>query len=273
MAHHGFNTKQIYESFEKFDEETKAERVKYKTFERFNEAILNSKGKAPLAKVCTGIRIGNILLNCAREQKHQYLIASSETFIIIIPFGPIQSVLHLMAIPKVPLYNAVSLSTENVLLIKKMQAALVRVATDIMTPDSIPQKLYLRALGEGIDVNPTKFSNIRITQEKDDFDTANMSGAKACEIIRGKLKDYYDAKRKNGFLLEDGICTDIHLHGAHSTGQFHMHGWVAEPALITDNGVKLLFKNTPLDRVVPVLAKFRGTELPKKRKVMVVVKN
>jgi len=273
MAQRGFNLKQIHQSFETFEEETKAERVKYKTFHKFNEAILNSKGNAPLAKICKGLTVGRIMLKNAMEKKHQYMVASSEMFIIIVPFGPIQSVIHLMAIPNVPQYNAVSLGMESVLPLKKMQAALVKVVTDILTPDSIPQKLYLRALAEGIDQNPTHFSNIRITQEKIKLDTANMKGAKACEIFRGILKDYYDAKKKAGFPLEDVVCTDIHIHDTNSVGQLHMHAWIEDPEMITDNGVKLLFKNTPVDRMIPVLAKFRGDELPKKRKFRVVVKN
>jgi len=273
MADHGFNAKQIYESFEKFEEETKAERQKYRKFDKFNEAILNSKGKAPLAKVCNGLTVGNILLKNAKELKHPYLLASSEMFIIIIPFGPIQSVIHLMAIPKVPMYNGVSLGAESIVFLQKMQAALVKVIKDVLTYDSIPQKLYLKALGEGIDQKTTHFSSIRITQEKQNLDTTKMTGEKACEIIQGMLKDYYDAKKKYGVLLEDVVCTDLHLHNSNSVGQLHMHGWIAEPAMITDNGVKLLYKNTPLDRFVPVLAKFRGAELPKKRKFKVVVKN
>jgi len=273
MYHHGLNVNQIYASFEKFHEETKGEREKYKTFDIFNQYILNSKGKAPLATVCKGLVVGNILLKNAMEQKHPYLVASSDMFIIIIPFGAIQSVIHLLAIPKVPMYNAVSLGTESILLLQKMQAALMRVITDILTPDSIAQKLYLTALSEGIDQKPSHVSNIRIVQSKNNFDTNNMRGAEACEILRGTLEDYYWAKKKNGFPLEDAVCTDLHLHNTNSVGQLHMHGWIAEPELITENGKKLKPKNTHLDLIVPVLAKFRGAELPKERKFTVVVKN
>lgn len=269
MAQHGFPKKQIYECLEKFDEETKEERQKYKTLTEFNEAILKSGKNDPLAQICKGVTVGNILLKSAREKKHSYLLASSEMFIIVVPFGPIQSVIHVLAIPKVPMYNIVSLGVDSFLLLHKMQAALVKVVTDILLPDSIPQQLYLRALGEGID--STDFSNIKITQEQKKLDTSNMNGAKGCEIIRDMLKDYYDMKMKSGISLEQAVCTDLHVHDTNSVGQLHMHGWITEPEMITDNGKKLKYKNTPLDRLVPLLAEFRGAKSPEKSEISVVV--
>jgi len=273
MTEHGFATKHIYNCLEKFDEETKEEQEKYKTFDEFNDAILKAKGKTPLAKICKGIFVGNILLKNARKQNHPYLLAKSELFIVIIPFGPIQSVIHTLAIPKIPMYNAVSLGMNSVLLLQKMQAALVKVVTDVLTPDSLPQKLYLQALSAGIDRKPTDISNIRITQSRKNFDTNNFSGAQAIEIIQGMLKDYFDEKMKSGIPLEEAVCTDLHIHDTNSVGQLHMHGWIAQSGLITDNGMKLQYKNTPLDRIVPVLTKFRGGELRKKGQISVVVRN
>jgi len=271
MAGHGFSKKQINDSFKKFDEETKAEREKYETLAEFNEAILKSDKKDPLGQICNGIKVGNILIKSARDQKHAYLLASSEMFIIVLPYGPIQSIIHVMAIPKVPMYNAVSLGVDSVLLLQKMQAALVKVVTDVLIPDSIPQQLYLRALSEGID--QTDFSRIKITQEEKDLDTSTMSGAQACETFRGRLKEYYDMKTKTGVPLKESVSTDLHLHDTNSVGQLHMHGWIAEPEMITDNGKKIEYKNTPLDRIVPLLAEFRGTKLNEKSKISVVVAN
>merc|ERR1719233_1899649 len=157
-------------------------RKKSKTLRQFNDDILKAKKEHPLGKVCKGLFVGNILLNNAKNVKHEYLIAHSEDFIIIIPYGPIQSVLHLMAIPKVPLYNVVTLGMEDVLRLRKMQAALKQVVKDILTPDSLPQKLYLRALCEGIEQEANAINSIRITQGKN-LDTKNMGAAKAGEIF------------------------------------------------------------------------------------------
>jgi len=270
---HGFPPQKISECFENFNKETNAEREKYETFDEFNHAILKAKGEAPLAKICKGIFVGNILLKNAREEKHPYLLATSEHFIIIIPFGPIQSVIHLMAIPKVPMYNVVSLGVDSVLLLRKMQAALVRVVTDVLTPDSVPQRLYLWALSKGLDLKPTELPSIQITQAKKNLDTTKIPSAKGIEIIRKMLKDYYNEKKKSGISLEKAVCTDLHLHPTNSVAQLHMHGWIAEPGLITDNGMKLEYKNTPLNDIVPVLSKIRGQELPAKRNFKVTVEN
>jgi len=270
-AQHGFPEKTIYEHFEMFERDTKAERDG-KSYGTFNEKILKAKKDSALGKVCKGIFVGNILLKNAREVKHPYLLAHSEDFIIIVPYGPIQSVVHTMAIPKIPLYNAVSFGMENTLLIQRMQAALVKVVTDVLTPDSVPQMLYLRALNEAIDMDSNDVRSVRITQERNKLNTVNMSGAEASEIVRKMLKDYYDDKKAKGIPLEQMVCTDLHLHPTNSVGQLHMHGWIAEPSLITDNGMKLEFKNTPVDRIIPVLSDLRGEKL-QPRMFKVKVKN
>jgi len=270
-AQHGFPEKTIYEHFEMFERDTKAERDG-KSYGTFNEQILKAKKDSALGKVCKGIFVGNILLKNAREVKHPYLLAHSEDFIIIVPYGPIQSVVHTMAIPKIPLYNAVSFGMENTLLIQRMQAALVKVVTDVLTPDSVPQMLYLRALNEAIDMDSNDVRSVRITQERNKLNTVNMSGAEASEIVRKMLKDYYDDKKAKGIPLEQMVCTDLHLHPTNSVGQLHMHGWIAEPSLITDNGMKLEFKNTPVDRIIPVLSDLRGEKL-QPRMFKVKVKN
>jgi len=272
MSQHGFPAKQIYEHFEMFEKETKAEREKCTSFNKFNEDILNTKKDAPIAKIYKGIFVGNILLNNAREEKHAYKLAMSPEFIIIVPFGPIQSVVHIMAIPKIPLYNVVSLGMGNVLLMQKMQAALVRVITDVLKPGSIPQRIYLRSLSEGIDQKSTDLTSIRITQKRNNLDTLNMNGAKATQIIQGMLEDFYNGIIKRGIPLEQVISTDLHLHPTNSVGLLHMHGWIAEPGMITDNGMKLEYKNTPLNRIFPVLGKFRGGEVIR-RKIKVTVTN
>jgi len=268
---HGFNEQKIYDHFEMFERDTKEERGG-KSYGTFNEEILKAKKDSPLGKVCKGIFVGNILLKNAKEVKHPYLLATSEDFIIIVPFGPIQSVVHTMAIPKIPIYNAVSFGMENTLLIKRMQAALRKVVTDVLTPGSLPQQLYLRALNEAIDMEANDLRSIRITQERNKFDTVNMGGAEASEALRKMLKDYADEKKAKGISLEEVVCTDLHLHPTNSVGQLHMHGWIADPSLITDNGMKLEYKNTPVDRILPVLSDVRGEKLepPKTFKVTVL---
>jgi len=275
MAQHGFPAEQILDHIEKFDEETKAEQEKCESNGEFNENILKSKDKeAPLARVCKGVFVGNIFLKYAREENHDYLLAKSKDFIIIVPFGPIQSVIHTLAIPKVPIYNVVSLGMDSVTLVQRMQAALVKVVTDVLNPDSLPQKLYLRALSQGIDKKSTDRSNIRITQEGNDYlDTINLSGAEASEIFRLVLIEYYSKLRKSGVSIKEVVSTDLHVHPTNSVGQIHMHGWIAEPELITDNGMKLKSKNTPLDRILPVLSNFRGGRLRNGKKFKVTVTN
>jgi len=270
MDQHGFPENEIYGCLEKFHDETKEERGKYKTLTEFNEAILNSGKGDPLAKKCKGVVVGNIFLKAAREKKHPLLLALSEMFIIVIPYGPIQSIIHIMAIPQIPMYNIVSVGVDNILLLQKMRAALVKVVTDILIPDSLAQQLYLRALSEGID--STGISNIKITQEGK-LDTSNMKGAQGCEFIRKMLKDYYDTKMKHGIHLDQVVWTDLHVHDTNSVGQLHMHGWITEDEMITDNGKKLKYKNTPLKRIVPLLAKFRGAKMPEKRDIVVKVES
>jgi len=273
MGDHGFSVQKIYKHLEEFEQETKEERKKYKTFEAFNEAILKAKRDAPLGKICKGIFVGNILLKNARKQEHPYLIAKSEDFIVIIPFGPIQSIVHLMAIPSVPIYNVASVGIDSVLLLKKMQAALVKVVTDLLVPGSHPQKIYLRALSIGISQKSTDISSIRITQKKKNLDTNNILCSQADEIIRKRLRDYYAELLKNRTSLEKVVSTDLHVHPLNSVGQIHMHGWIAEPQLITDNGMKLKYKNTPLDRIIPVLSKIREVEFGEERNFRVNVMN
>jgi len=270
VVQHGFSDKKIYEHFDMFEKETKDERDG-KSYGRFNEDILKAKKDSTLWKICKGIFVGNIFLTNAIEGKHAYLLAHSDEFIVIVPYGPIQSVVHVLAIPKIPIYNAVSLGIENALLILKMQAALRKVVTDVLKPDSWPQRIYLRALQKAIDLEANDLKSIRITQG-DELDTVNMSGTKAVGILERMLKNYYDQKKAKKIPLEQGVCTDLHLHPTNSVGQLHMHGWIAESSLITDNGRKLQSKNTPVKRIIPVLSDLRGEKI-KERKFKVVVKN
>jgi len=268
---HGFSEEKIHEHFVMFEKDTKAERGD-KSYGTFNEDILKAKKESTLGKVCKGIFVGNIFIKNAVEEKHDYLLAQSDEFIVIVPFGPIQSVVHVMAIPKIPIYNAVSLGMENALLVQKMQAALRKVVTDVLQPDSIPQRIYLRALNQAIDLDANDRKSIRITQESNKLDTVNMSGTEATGILSKKLKDYYDEKKAQEIDLETVVCTDLHIHPTNSVGQLHLHGWIAESSLITDNGVKLAPKNTPVDRVITVLSELRGGKI-RQRRFKVIVKN
>jgi len=270
---HGYNEKKIIDCIKRFEQETKEERKKFATAHKFNEAILGAKKGSALASKCKGLFVGNIFLKNAQQQQHVYLMAWSSKFIIIVPFGPIQSVIHILAIPKVPLYNAVSVGPEHSLLLEEMQAALVKVATDILTPGSRPQALYLWHLSKAFDLNDKAMQNIRITQEAINLNTAKMDSQKAVGALRDMLKDYYDEKKKLGIPLDQVVSTDLHLHDQNSVGQLHMHGWIAEPELITDNGVRLLPKNTPMDRLRPVMNKYLGVGQSKKPRIVVRITN
>eukprot|EP00495_Collosphaeridae_sp_1-RS-2012_P006381 TRINITY_DN5970_c0_g1_i1.p1 TRINITY_DN5970_c0_g1~~TRINITY_DN5970_c0_g1_i1.p1 ORF type:complete len:181 (-),score=23.39 TRINITY_DN5970_c0_g1_i1:72-614(-) len=161
---HGFPEDKIYEHFEKFENETKAERGD-KSYGTFNEEILKAKRNPRLGSYVREYLLETLSLKMRLEEKHEYLLAQSDEFIVIVPFGPIQSVVHLLAIPKIPIYNVVSLGMENALLVQKMQAALRKVVTDVLTPDSIPQRIYLRALNQAIDMDAKDHRSIRITQK------------------------------------------------------------------------------------------------------------
>jgi len=272
MEDHGFTKKQIRDSIKNFDEVTKEEQKKYETLDEFNIAILEAKGEAPLAKICKGIFVGNILLNNAIKRNHPYLMAHSDEFIIIVPFGPIQSIVHLMALPNVPMYNAVSLSLKGVQLLRRMKAALITVVKDVLTPDSLPQRLYLKNLSAAIDRKPSESSNIRITQESRKLDTQNMKGEEAIKQLRDDLRTYYEEKKKSEVPLDQAFCTDLHIHDTNTVAQLHMHGWIADSKLITDNGKKLKYKNTPVDRIIPIIVEHRGFKLSES-KISVVKKN
>jgi len=272
MGSHGFKGKQIAETLEKFEEETKEEKKQFTTADKFNEAILGAKGEASLAKKCNGLFVGNILLQNAIQQKHAYLMASSSKFIIIVPFGTIQSVVHIMAVPKIPIYNAVSVGACHLRLLRQMQAALVKVVTDILTPGSGPRELYLRWLTKAFAKKQTDLQHIHITEKETDLDSVKMDSGKAVRFIREMLNNYYNKKKKLGIPLEKVISTDVHLHNTNSVGQFHLHGWIAEPGLITDNGRKLLYKNTPLDRFCDGLSKYKGIE-ERRPNIWIIAKN
>jgi len=270
---HGYNEKKIIDCIKRFEQETKEERKKFATAHKFNEAILGAKKGSALASKCKGLFVGNIFLKNAQEQKHVYLLACSPKFIIIVPFGPIQSIVHILALPKIPLYNAVSVGPEHTLLLEEMQAALVKVATDILTPGSRPQALYLRHLSKAFELNDKALDRIHVTQEAINLDTAKMESQKAVGVLRQMLENYYDQKMKLGIPLEQVVATDLHIHDQNSVGQLHMHGWIAEPELITDNGVRLLPKNTPMDRIRPVMSKHLGVGELKKPRIVVRITN
>jgi len=270
---HGYSEKKIVDSIKRFAQETMEERKQFTTAQKFNDAILGAKKGTTLASICKGLFVGNLLLKNAQQQQHAYLMAWSPNFIIIVPFGPIQSVLHIMALPKIPLYNAVSVGPEHSIILEEMQAALVKVATDILTPGSRPQDLYLMHLTKAFDLNDKALESIHVTQEAKKLDTANMDSQKAVGVLRQMLEDYYDQKKQLGIPLEQVVSTDLHIHDTNSVGQLHMHGWVADPELITDNGLKLLSKNTPMDRVRLAMNKYNGVGELKRPRIVVRVTN
>merc|ERR1711972_590854 len=86
------------------------------------------------------------------------------------------------------------------------------------------------------------------------------------------LDDFYEAQKKKG---KDPLtigCTDFHIHDSHSVGQAHLHGWLPYADTLTEMGESLLYKNTPLDRLLPVMYEVRGFKDPKLKKPRAVVK-
>lgn len=269
---HGLTEKKIAETIEKFEEDTKEERKEFTNAHDFNVAILGAKKGSALGSKCTGLFVGNILLKSAKKEEHIYMVASAPKFIVLVPFGPIQSVVHILAVPNIPVYNAVSIGPEHTHLLDAMQAAVLRVMIDILTPGSKPQVLYLQHLKTAFDKKLTALESIHVTQDDGQFDSAKMDSQKAVDILEQKLKDFYDSKMKLGIPWEKVISTDLHLHKDHSAGQIHMHGWISGDELITDNGVKLLFKNTSMDRFRRVMNKILGVA-QEKPKITVKITN
>jgi len=269
---HGLSEQKIKDTIKKFEDDTKEERKQFTNANDFNVAILAAKKGSALGSKCTGLFVGNILLKCAKKEEHIFLIASSPEFIVLVPFGPIQSVVHILAVPNIPVYNAVSIGPEHTRLLDAMQAAVERVMIDILTPGSLPQVLYLQHLKTAFEKDLKALESIHVTQAATNFDSAEMDSQKAVDILEQKLKDFYDAKMKREIPLEKVISTDLHLHKDHSAGQVHMHGWISGPELITDNGVKLLFKNTSMDRFRRVMNKHLGVG-EQKSKITVNITN
>jgi len=268
----GLSEQEIKDTIKKFEEDTKEERKQFTNAHDFNVAILNAKKGSALGSKCTGLFVGNILLKCAKKEEHIFLLASAPEFIVLVPFGPIQSVVHILAVPNIPLYNAVSIGPEHIHLLDAMQAAVLKVMKDILTPGSPPQALYLQHLKTAFETDLKALENIHVTQEATGFDSAKMDSQKAVGILEQKLKNFYDSKMKREIPLEKVVSTDLHIHKHHSAGQIHVHGWISGPELITDNGVKLLFKNTSMDRFRRVMNKHLGVG-EQKSKITVNITN
>jgi len=268
---HGLSGPEILESFEKFDEETKNERKNYATLEEFNVAILGATAGKPLARICKGLFVGNLFLKQVMKGNPAYPIVKSDNFIIFVPFGPIQSVIHLLAVPNIPLYNAVSLDESNITLCLQMQSALKQVVMDILTPGSKAQRIYLRNLGKAFKLKATDTGSINIKKEETKFDTTSLDPVEAVNVLRDMINDCHKLTLESGLSLEQVVSTDLHIHPLNSVGQLHMHGWVASAELITDNGRKIQHKNTPLDRILSKLGEYRGYTYPTEKQIKVEV--
>lgn len=264
----GFSKQQIQSAFEKFDKDIHDIREKCVNWDDFNEELLKEKPDMISTKVCKNLKLGRLFLHMALKNEADYLIATGKRFIIFVPFGPIQSIIHLLAVPKVPLYNVVSMDpTRHGRLCSEMRAAILRVVVDILEPDSRPRKLYIRMLKKAFGAKD--FKGIEIVKTEEKLDTKKLDSAEACQVVEDKLDKYYASCKKGK--LESNVVTTYHIHDTCSIGQTHLHGWINDPALITDNGVKLQSKNTPLKRIMPILCKHRGVEYRRIKRPEVVV--
>merc|ERR550534_958776 len=131
------------------------------------------------SKVCKNLKLGRHMLNMAVKNNADYLIATCRRFSIFIPLGPIQSFIHLLAVPKVPLYNVVSMDpTRHGRLCSEMRAALLRVIVDILEPNSRPQKLYIRMLKKAFGIKG--LGNIEIVKTEEKLNTNSLDPDEAC---------------------------------------------------------------------------------------------
>jgi len=264
----GFNKEQIQSAFEKFDKDIREIREKCSNWDEFNEELLKEKPHMISTKVCKNLGLGRHFLNIAIKNEADYLIATCRRFSIFIPFGPIQSIIHLLAVPKVPLYNVVSMDpTRHGRLCSEMRAALLRVIVDILKPNSRPRKLYISMLKKAFAVDG--IANIEIVKSEEKLDTKKIDPVEACREVGDRLDRYYANSKKGK--LESNVVVTFHIHDTCSIGQTHLHGWINDPALITDNGVKLRPKNTPLNRIMPMLCKHRKVKYRHIRRPEVVV--
>lgn len=264
----GFNKQEIQRAFEEFDKDIKEIREKCSSWDEFNEELLKEKPHMISTKVCKNLALGRHFLHMAVKNEADYLIATCKRFSIFVPHGPIQSIIHLLAVPKVPLYNVVSMDpARHGRLCSEMRAALLSVVVDILEPNSRPQKLYISMLKKAFAVKG--LGNIEIVKSEEKLDTKSLEPDEACKEVRDRLYNYYDNSKKGK--LESNVVTTFHIHDTCSIGQTHLHGWVNDPSLITDNGVRLQSKNTPLTRIMPILFKHRGVKYRHLRRPEVVV--
>lgn len=275
---HGWTEEQILNAIHNFESKTKDWVQKAGSWSAFNELVLRDDPAPPdgLKNICKGLFVGRIFLRDANSGQPYYLVATCKNFIIMVPTGPIQSIIHLLAVPKIPIYNAVSLDIEkHSYLLLEMQAGLRKVVSDILKPGSDPRKLYMKLIKKAISCKESDRKHIRIVQAHNNLDTTKTTPEESIRQLNDVLDKYYESLGPNADTeIMSTVNSDLHLHDSASVGQLHMHGWVSAEQVISDNGRILKKKNTPLDRILPVLYKARNVNMPNiQKKPRAVVKD
>lgn len=270
----GFDAEKVTKAFRDFEKDIgDVVKANSNDWTKINDELLKDAPAEDIKAKTKGLFVGRLFMKQAKgEQNPYYLIATCKRFIIMIPTGAIQSFIHLLAIPKCALYNPVSMDPNHANLCLEMQAGLRKVVADILEPNSKPRKLYMRQLKTALATGPKERAHIRITHPKTNLDTDKLKPEEGVARISKALDDFYEALKKTGRDMLTVGCTDFHVHDSNSVGQAHLHGWLAYPDTITEMGTKLLYKNTPLDRVLPVMYEVRGFKDPKLKKPRAVVK-
>lgn len=203
-----------------------------------------------------GRNIGRKLLGQAVNNSADYPIWNDDRCVVMIPFGALQSLVHIICLPKVPLYNAVSLEVEHIGLLKHMSAVLEHCVTEIMTPGSDLQKQYLKFVQFALGLPVIDRRQIIFKQSKH-FDTEPLLGGnnpvgviKAMNYLEQKLEKFH---RKHQLSMDQYVATTLHIHPHMSVGHLHMHGFVSHEKMITDMGRKFLYKNKPVSEILEVL--------------------
>merc|ERR1711974_557386 len=147
-----------------------------------------------------------------------YEIYNNDYCSVFIPYGQIQSVIHVLAVPRKPIYNAVTLNPKkDIQLLKDMDELLRGLIQQILAGGEHREK-YMSHIGRAFGREQEyKRVSIQLSQNGELIDT------KTChETAIKKLNDLIEHSKRTE---KPDICTSLHIHPNCTVGHLHMHGW------------------------------------------------